>query len=159
MNNAIWVPVKVLPGKKALDVFVQKWKEAGAVPFNGEFSPPEDRSPGRLMSIDPSQISHIVEDINMDTYDGQKRTVMVKCRMCGPHGSEAIDKFIRKDLRFTTRTVRGKDTETGEIVDRIVTFDCVQNPGKKFISDLKTKYCDEDQAKADIAKFLRKRDQ
>lgn len=128
MMPDIWVPVKVLPGKEALETFTQKWKESGGRPFSGEWQTPDTTDLRRLMTTDVDAISHCITDIDMKTYNDATRTVMMKCRFTGPYGAEAMEKYINKDIRFCARVAVGPDAKTGETVQRIVTFDCVQRP-------------------------------
>jgi len=140
MAPDIWIPVKVLPGKEALEYFVKAWKESGGKDFNGEIETPHTNDPGRLMTTDVDNISHCISDIDLKTYDDSRRTVMVKCRFCGPRGEEAMEKFINKDLRLCARTITGPDKVTHENVERIVTFDCITRPPEttdKLITQIK----------------------
>lgn len=137
MNADIWVPVKVLPGKEALEFFNQKWRESGAQPFNGEYQLPLTKDSSRLMTTELDFISHCITDIDMNSYNPDKQTVMMRCRFCGPKGSEALEKYIDGDLRFGARTVVGKDKDTGEIKERIVTFDAITRPEDNVEDELR----------------------
>ena len=129
-TSTLWVPVKVPTGKKSLDDFMHAWKEGQlqGAPFNGEIDSPMDRKPERRLTIDENKISHCVTDVAPDTYDPSKNTVMARIRFCGPHGGEAREKFIKKDLRFIARSVVVRHNQTGERCNKIITFDCIQKP-------------------------------
>lgn len=132
-NPAIWIPVKVLvgekmrPGKEELEYFVDKWKShMRGAPFTGEYNLPATNDTRRLMTIRPSEVSHCITDIKMETYDPKKATVMMQIRFSGPKGEDAADDCMANKLRFVARSV--KVTEDGEPKDRIVTFDCIHAP-------------------------------
>ncbi len=134
MNPTVYVPVKVLvghdlhAGKKELDYFVDKWTTAQhKAPFTGEYCMPASNDPKRLLTINPSMVSHCITDIRMDTYDPQKSTVMMGVRFTGPRGDDAADDCMANTVRFVARCVKVKD-EKGKDVDRIVTFDLIHAP-------------------------------
>jgi len=129
LNPTVWLPVKVLTGKKmlpnkeALDDFYNTWKSSRhGTPFTGEFNTPATNDVNRLLTVDPHEVSHCITDIDMSTYDKKKSTVMMKVRFTGPRGDEAFDDCIANRVRFITRAVNvnGKD--------RIVTFDLMHAP-------------------------------
>ena len=136
MNPAVWLPVKVMigndvtmhPGKKELEYFVDKWVSQGhKAPFTGEYNIPISNDARRLMTIDPSQVSHCITDIDMSTYDDKKATVMCKVRFSGPTGDDASDECMANKVRFVARSVKTKD-EKGNDVDRLITFDLIHAP-------------------------------
>lgn len=133
MNPLVYVPVKVLTGKKmepnkeALEFFVDQWiNKCHKQPFQGEYNLPATNDTKRLLTIDPSQISHCICDIRMDTYDPAKATVMMGVRFSGPAGDRAADEFIGNNIRLVARCVKVK--EGNKEVDRIVTWDCMHRP-------------------------------
>ena len=137
-STGLWVPVKVPTGKKSLEDFMHAWKEGAmqGAPFNGEIDSPMGAKPERRITIDEEKISHCITDVAIDSFDPDKNTVMAKVRFCGPFGGEAREKFIKKDLRFMTRSVGVKHKKTGERCDKIVTIDCVRRPiDDKLIDD------------------------
>ena len=132
MNPTIQVPVKCLfgqnmqPDKKVIETFYDRWVAAGKAPFTGEFNMPVSNDPHRLMATDPSQISHCITDIHMNTYDEQKATVMVSLRFTGPRGDEASDEFIANKIRLVARAVKvGSGTKAK---DALITWDCMHMP-------------------------------
>ena len=134
MSPAVWLPIKVLignelrPGKKELEYFYDKWVTQGhKAPFTGEYNVPASNDARRLMTIDPSQVSHCITDIDMKTYDPQKATVMAQVRFSGPKGEDASDECIANKVRFVARAVKVTD-EKGKKVDRLVTFDLIHAP-------------------------------
>ena len=150
VNNAstLWVPVKVPAGKAALRDFMHNWKEGQmqGAPFNGEINLPSE-DPERKIRIDENKISHCITEIDENSFDPAKNTVMARVRFCGPYGAEAREKYIKKDLRFITRTVGVKHKTTGERKDAIVTVDCVTRPtDSKLVDDCRT-YLDSVKAK------------
>ena len=135
--STLWVPVKVPTGKDSLEDFMHVWKEGQlqGAPFNGEIDSPMSSRPERRLTIDEEQISHCVTDIDMRTFDPAKNTVMAQIRFCGPHGSEAREKFIKKDLRFVARSVTVRHKQTGERCNKIITFDCIRRPDDPKLVD------------------------
>lgn len=142
MNPEVNMKVKVvIPGitkvaaKDAFDYFMQQWKNNGKRPFNGEYTlqNPDGKNPGRAMTIEPSNISHQITDIDNDTYDPKTGTIMMKVRFTGPKSPKAIDEFIKNKIHLMARSVKGNDKITGEPVTRIVTWDLVHAPDNAAI--------------------------
>jgi len=129
LNPVVYLPVKVLigndmhPGEKELKEFYNDWvTRQKKMPFRGEYQIPTSNDPHRLLTINPSQASHCITDIRMDTYDKQKATVMVGVRFTGPRGDQAYDDCLNNSIRFVARAVKvdGKD--------KIVTWDLIHAP-------------------------------
>ena len=129
-TTQLWVPVKIPTGKKSLEDFMHAWKEGAmkGAPFNGEIDSPMSAKPERRITIDEEKISHCVVNVDPNSFDPNKSTVMAQIRFCGPFGGEAREKFIKKDLRFIARTVLVRHNQTNERANKIVTFDCIRRP-------------------------------
>lgn len=134
-DGSVWIRAKVLSGKDSLDFFMDHWKQAGSVPFNGEFGVPKSTALNRVMCTDVENISHCVIDVDADQWDPQKGTVPIRCKFTGPHGSEAQEMFLNGNIRCMARTAI--DPKSGD--SRIVTFDLVQNPDENVVDQIKRK--------------------
>lgn len=132
-DGSVWIRAKVLTGKDSLDFFMDHWKQAGAVPFNGEFDIPKSTALDRVMCTDVENISHCVMDVDADHWDAQKGTVPIRCKFTGPHGSEAQEMFLNGNIRCMARTA--VDPRSGD--PRIITFDLVQNPDQDVVEQIK----------------------
>lgn len=143
MTDTIWVEAKVLPGKEALDFFIKHWRgDLCSEPFNGESDIPNGDIQ-RQLTIQPDNISHLILDIDEAKYDPVRSTVPLKIKLVGPKSKEALEKYIKKELRFTSRVVTGTEKATGNTVTRIVTFDGIQKPSsqpvEKHIDNVKAR--------------------
>lgn len=143
-DGSVWIRAKVLTGKESLDFFMNRWKESGSVPFNGEFDLPKSTSLNRVMCTDVENISHCVIDVDADKWDPNKATVPIRCKFTGPHGSEAQEMFLDGDIRCMARTA--VDPKSGDA--RIVTFDLVQKPKADIVGEVKKKKEYEKEAEA-----------
>ena len=149
MMPEITIPVAVrIPGvgkkerREAFDFFMAAWEAGGKRPFNGEYELQnvDNKAPQRGMTVDFSNISHVVTDILKDTYDPKMETVCMKLRFAGPKGAAAMEDYcISKNARLAARTVRVRDKRDGTVKSRIVTWDLIHEPQKDMI-DKAAKY-------------------
>ena len=118
--------VKV-PSKDSLEFLLAHWNREANPVLRGEITPPE---PGKEMTIDTSRQSHVITNVRTDTFDPKTNSVAVDVVFCGPRSQEAIDAYVKSDLRLFPRCVRvrppgGSDKD---VFDSIITWDSVQRP-------------------------------
>lgn len=124
MAHVVQVKVKV-PSKESLEYFCSHWNKIQCPVLNGEFNIP---ARGKELTIEPGNISHGILDIRTETYDPETESVMVDAAFMGPKRAQAIDEFVRGDIRFCPRVVVAKDPVTKKSEQRIITWDLVHRP-------------------------------
>lgn len=140
MKVRFWLPGTTFEqSKEAFDYFMEKWTtERKKEPFLGEYTlqNPDGKNNARAMNIEFSNVSHVITDIDKDSYDPKTRTVDMKFRFTGPKSPLAIDEHIRGNIRLAPRFVKGIDRETGKQVSRIVTWDIIHRPNNEKIDKM-----------------------
>ena len=149
-----------VPSKKSLEFFMANWNKIQLPVVNGEVTVPE---PGKVMDIDMSRVSHGITDIKTETYDPNTETVVADIVFTGPKSREAIDEYVKGDIRFMPRCVRvrppgGKDKD---VFDSIITWDLVHRPKQndafdQRIADEKKKMRKEENDKDKLAEMIKK---
>jgi len=149
-----------VPSKKSLEFFMQNWNKLTLPVVNGEVTVPD---PKKILTVDMSRVSHGITNIDTGTYDPATETVVADIVFTGPHSAQAIDEYVKGDIRFMPRCVRvrppgGKDKD---VFDSIITWDLVHRPSQNDAFDAriaaeKTKMRKEENDKDRLTEMIKK---